>query len=511
MQWFAQIWTLYPALFYGLALLIGTGTALTGSWWMCLPAALLGFPLVGLCTTRDWVHYGRLLLGIPIALTGWFMVIAHYDYPQLHPKGNYGNAHFEINSLSTSNHHFGKSWLYKGTLKTFNTDDGSIIGHNIPVTVSIPFKAEITHPSASSSFIVHGRLKQTKRGNYAFIVHPDSPWYPVNNSWSLAEMRYKAKQGVKSYIYAHIHALRSAKFLTGLATGEFDDRMMAFEFSRFGLQHLMAISGFHFGIIAYFLSLLVRCLLPRRMAPWVLIVGLTAYFIFLGVTASVMRSWIGAMVFFCGQLVERESTGLNALGVGLLAILTLDPLACCQLGFQFSFATTAAILIFHSPALHLLETIWPKRTLSEMIAMNLWNQHAYLILNFFKQGLALTLAVSIIAMPITIYYFHKFPWLSLIYNLFFPFMVSIAMFLLMLGILVAWVPPLSTLIHGINTAYTEFVLDFTYNIPTQYDIILYFNSIPEEAILAYVSFVFFCGLVLRQRYRERTDWNIPLP
>lgn len=511
MFYFPHIWINYPALFYGLCFFIGIAFAMTYAWWLVIPCLVLGIPFIGYFRSyKEEPVYFRFIFGVFAVLGGFLLFTLKHDLPEVPMQGIYGEGVFEIEAVSSKNHFFGRSWIYKGNLSVFNVN-GSPLGYNIPVSIYIPNKKGLTHPPGNGRYVIGGRLKQSTKGNYSIALNYDEPWKKVDGSWGLAEIRYECKKWVKGYIENRMGHSRSARFLTGMATGEFDDRLMAFEFSRFGLQHLMAISGFHFGIIAYFLSLLARMVLPPKCCPWVLIVGLSLYFLFLGMSASVMRSWVGAMVFFAGQLIEKESNGLNALGVALLLILAIDPLAVTQMGFQFSFATTAAILIFFSPSQELLNRYLPKRSFSNVIQMGMGAQHAYLVLNFFKNALALTMAVSIVAIPMTIFYFGKFPLLSLIYNLFYPFLASISMLFFMLGILLAWIPPLSQLIHSINAGYTEFLLDFTYGVPTYYDYYLKFYDMNSACIVAYLCVIYFAGLALKFYRREEGGWTAPLP
>src|SRR5262249_55475973 len=156
--------------------------------------------------------------------------------------------------------------------------------------------------------------------------------------------------------------------------------------------------------------------------------------------------------------------------IALLAILLFDPLMAKGIGFQFSFATTAAILLLFSSCDVAMQMIFNKRPLSQITKMDRTNQHGYFLLSTIRQGLALTLAVNLVALPMTLFYFHKFPWMSLIYNLFFPFLVSVSMLLLIIGTLSQLLfSPLGEWVHACNNVYTHYMLNYTYNMPTSVD------------------------------------------
>lgn len=294
-------WRQHPALLYGLSVLFGIYAALEGNVILCMPIALLAisllWPSIKGCLRR------RFVLAAGLFLSAILLVKTTYQFPEVAPEGVMGTAYFEISSISSSSTHFGKRWLYRGTIHRFSViqnDESSSIAKNIPCTISLAQSNEVRRPVANRAYLVGGRLKELSPGHYMLSVGKDTPWYPVSDSWSLAEYRFQAKQAVATYIRRYIKGQRTGAFLTGIATGDFDDRQMLFEFSRFGLQHIMAISGFHFAIIAGILSLFLRLAMAKRRANVLLICILSSYFIFLGCGPSVMRAWVTILIVLLG-------------------------------------------------------------------------------------------------------------------------------------------------------------------------------------------------------------------
>lgn len=499
---FQTFWLQQPALLYGLASLLGVYAALQWHTILIIPLVFIAFPLLYPSSFSGLKR--RLLLSSGIMFGMWSFVSIAYQFPALPPEGAKGIGYFEISSLSSSTTHFGKRWVYKGSLHTFEPTSA----RNIPITVTLPHNEETKRPLANHSYIIEGTLKEVFGGRYVLSVEKSAPWMPVNGTWSLAEYRYHAKQAVGKYIQNHIQSRRAGVFLTGIATGEFDDRMMQFEFSRFGLQHIMAISGFHFAIIAAILSLLLRLVISKRKAHVILIFLLTSYFFFLGCGPSVMRAWVTISIVLLGFLLERRGSGLNSLGISLAVVLAIDPLMCNHIGFQFSFVTTAAILLMFGLSDVLLQRIFMKRRLSQVVEMNALNQHGYCVLSFLRQSLSLTMAVNLIALPMMLFYFQKFPLMSLLYNLFFPFLVSVSMLLLIIGVLATFALPIvGNVIHAVNERYTQFVLDFTYNMPTTVDVTWRVLEIPVEWIVSYLCVVF-GGAIYFKHAMERSNRSL---
>lgn len=158
-----------------------------------------------------------------------------------------------------------------------------------------------------------------------------------------------------------------------------------------------------------------------------------------------------------------------------------------------------------------LRSIFPKRPLSIALKMKVGTQHGYFFLNGCRHAIALTGAVTCLALPLTLFYFQKFPLLSLFYNLFFPFMVSISITLLILGALVdIFFSPLAHVIHALNNAYTNFMLSYTYNIPSSIDLVWRVPALSLELLICYLTLSFFAGIYafsyIHRRCESLDDW-----
>lgn len=466
-------WRKHPALLYGVAFMLGCAFALTATPWLFFPALALW----GIAPFANRELLIRLTLALLLSITAYTHVKFYYTFPDYPLTGTVGEGIFTIDSLTQKKTHFGAFWAYKGTLKSFGPF------RNLPVTLSIPIRPDYKRPLANRDYLVKGVLKQSSQCTFHLKCDYNTPWGEIEGTHSFAESRHAAKKALAGFIKSKIDNQRSATLLAGLATGDFDDNHMQFQFSRFGLQHIMAISGFHFSILAAFFSFSLQLFFERKWSSALLIALLSTYFLFLGAAPSILRSWIAIAILLTGYLIEKQGNGLNSLGIGLLAILIFNPLFCLSLGFQFSFAATAAIFLIYPLFDRLLSYFLKKRALNTALQMPLLDQHAFVLMSWIRQGIALTLAVNLIALPMMLYYFHKFPLLSLFYNLFFPFLISIAMLLLLLGFLCPWV-------HPINSWFTARVLDLTYNMPTAYDFTLFVADLSGEWVIVHLTIIF---------------------
>lgn len=505
-QIYYHFWIQYPALFYGITFLLGI-YAKYQSYYSCVALSVLNVPF--LINLKSLKISSTPILSLVIFASGFLYCDSCLHYPPIPQEGLEGTALFQISNFTKQNTISGSKWQYKGKLLSFKPKVAHLKSFShIPVTLNIANNPLRKRPPADQDYVVEGKLLQSETGKYIFLPSKSDEWLPVGLGNFLLEWRFGAKQAVSSFIRKKIPNETSAHFLAGLTTGDFENSLMVYELSRFGLQHIMAISGFHFSIIAGILGSLFTMLFKNRMGHIFLILVLTAYFIFLGPSPSIIRAWISILIVSGSIFLEKKASSINSLGIGLLVALITNPEFALHMGFQFSFAITAAILLLYPTIDHRLQLLFPSRKLEQTQSMNVLNQHGYIALVLLRQALALTLTVNLVALPLSLYYFQKFPTLGIIYNLFFPWMVSISIVLLLLGLPFDLLGSVNNWIHTFNGQWTQFVLDYTYGLSTRYD--LYLNlGLSMGPLILFLSSTLIMGIYFRETSKiDKIPWKI---
>ena len=185
-----------------------------------------------------------------------------------------------------------------------------------------------------------------------------------------------------------------------------------------GAGHVLALSGLHLGIIFWLLS---RLLFVRRF--WVgralLVCALWGFAFLTGLSPSIVRS--AAMLTVFTLFIGRSYVSFNALCLAAILLLLFDNRSLFDMGFQMSFASVGAILIF----MPVFERFLPKR----------WQRHK--LLWWPVTAMAVSVAAQIGAAPLVAYYFGRFSTYFLLTNL---FVIPATMLILITSLLLLVLP-----------------------------------------------------------------------
>lgn len=186
-----------------------------------------------------------------------------------------------------------------------------------------------------------------------------------------------------------------ASLLVGAKQGV--PRNVSDDFKASGLSHLLAVSGFNVTLVANLL-LWVGRRFSRRARTALLVIGVAGFVIAAGGSASVVRAGVMGGIAAMALHAGRASAARRSLLVVAVGMALLQPsLVVADVGFQLSFAATAAILLLAPVLLRKLE--WLPDVLS------------------LRSSLATTVAATLGTMPIIMVAFGRVSLISVPANL----------------------------------------------------------------------------------------------
>lgn len=173
--------------------------------------------------------------------------------------------------------------------------------------------------------------------------------------------------------------VRVSSVLTALLIGEQKriPRELSDAYTRAGVSHILSISGFHVGIIAFFMVQLLLFIATRfewlalrfNLRRVMLLPALPAMFLYLlltGVAPATARSVIMLGVFVAALYAERENDPVNALLMAAFLLLAIDPTSLFDISFQLSFLALWGMIVITPPVMKCFSFVrsgWPRSLL----------------------------------------------------------------------------------------------------------------------------------------------------
>ena len=179
------------------------------------------------------------------------------------------------------------------------------------------------------------------------------------------------------------------------------DKEITQNFTRTGLIHILAISGSHMAIIFLLILFFLKPIFSvkyRNVPIYFSLLAIWTFAILIDYGNSVMRSCIMISAYYIMIFLQRKPDLLHSMALSSLLILTWNTHQLFNIGFQFSFVAVLGIFWLYQPIIQLFGKIKNN------------------ILRFSLNSFALSLSAQLAVMPLVVYYFHQFSWLSVFIN-----------------------------------------------------------------------------------------------
>lgn len=208
----------------------------------------------------------------------------------------------------------------------------------------------------------------------------------------LVSVRKKLSGSVSGYLHEP-----QAGLLNGIIFGERGNfpSSLSTAFSRTGLTHIVALSGYNITIVIAFLSIIINRG-NRRLFTVLCVLGIAIFILATGLSSSVIRAGLMGSVFLLAGFWGRRPDGLVAILFAAFIMSLANPyILAYDIGFQLSFAAMLGMILL-APKIEAL-----------LVALG----------HTFSQVVASTIAAQIFTWPIISANFGIFSVVSPISNL----------------------------------------------------------------------------------------------
>ncbi|MEG1827924.1 MAG: DNA internalization-related competence protein ComEC/Rec2 [Cellulosilyticaceae bacterium] len=167
-----------------------------------------------------------------------------------------------------------------------------------------------------------------------------------------------------------------------------------------GIGHILALSGFHLGIITIIMMWLCKRVgLSYYARQIVVLMGIWGYTLFTGAASSTIRASIMATIILIARCLWEEEDMPTSIALAAIVILMGNPFQLYQVGFQLSFVAIISICISSILIEELEEHYKPNKKVKQ-------------VLNYVLPPLSIFLGIS----PVLAYHFFEFPLLGTLLN-----------------------------------------------------------------------------------------------
>lgn len=238
-------------------------------------------------------------------------------------------------------------------------------------------------------------LSVKKSGRTELLRRNQGHWI---GEWSF-RFKHRLIKIIRTYLFKHEAGIMQA-FLLG---DRYDIPKYFYDLCKLsGVAHIIAISGFNVGIVAYMIFLILKMFPIPRQAQYILTMAFLVFYAFLtGGQPPVVRATIMAVVFLASFLVERDQESINTLSLAALILLLMNPLNLFDAGFQLSFISVLAIILFYPRLMQVFYKIFP--AFREGQGKNTFKHKA---VRYLLQSTAFSLVAYLGVFPLVVYYFQ---------------------------------------------------------------------------------------------------------
>lgn len=196
-----------------------------------------------------------------------------------------------------------------------------------------------------------------------------------------------------------------------LSDSNYIDEQNLAVYRNLGIMHLIAMSGFHIGIVLGALEIIFKFIKIPKVIRRVTSIFITYVYIWLvGLPVAALRAFIMASCQLLAFLMKKKYSALSSLKLSALIILILNPYNIASSSFWMSYMAVLGILLFYKRYDYFFKR------------------------NFLMKSFGVSLGVFVALAPVMAYFFYEINFLSIVSNVVLVPIYSIAIILAFVNI-----------------------------------------------------------------------------
>lgn len=228
-------------------------------------------------------------------------------------------------------------------------------------------------------------------------------------------------------------------------------------FTKLVLSHLLAVSGSNVGIVILILSFVFKRFKLNSFVSF--IITSIIIFVFCAISdfeISVIRASIILIVYLFSLLISIKVNKYISVIIAFVLIIIYNPFSIFNISFILSFTAFMGILLF-SKQLNSLFNLYITKLIGFNNILKINENRSklqivilYKLLQMISTIVSLYFSVQILIMPIQIYFFNSFSFISILANLIIYVFSSIQLILGFIFLLLCYIPYISDVLTNLN-------------------------------------------------------------
>ncbi len=441
--------------------------------------------------------------------------IYYYEYKILEPlqeKENTYKCRAEVQHIIYKKEAGSNNWYRKKTIGYvqlyFEKTPNSAMLKYGDIIYASQSPSAISPPVNPGEFDMQSYLKLKQIYHSSYLKDKDYLLLPNNHGNIFWKIVYNTKSKLSEYFNQHIKNKDELSIIKALVLGDEAEVSpeLIDDYSASGTLHILSVSGLHIGILFYLLSNIFIFLKPFRggkfLRLFLIISFLWAYAFITGSSAAVCRSVAMFSFVLIGQNLRRESNIFNAIALSMFLLLLLDPYQLFQASFQLSYLALIGIILLQPYIFkwwHLTPFTSSKQ---EHFLLKLSKKYIFKLWRGIWALSSVSIAAQLAVLPISLYYFNRFPFYFILSNLIIIPLSSIVLILGCVFLIIQIFPTniLSTLISNLivyTTKWMNNIVHFEHALPYSQSQGIYLNL--AECLVLYTCIIFICLAFISKR------------